>query len=161
MGLTLPNFYLYHEDMTGSSSFLRIIQQVQPDEIYNLAEQSHVAVSFAEPEYTANSDALGALRLLEAIRILGLTKKTKYYQASTSELFSNNSDFIIQKETGESSWFGFSFVIRPGSQIDRKSIIDHLVKSGVECRPIVTGNFAKNGVVKWFDYEIHQELQYA
>lgn len=80
-------FYLHHGDMTDSSSLLRIIQQVQPDEIYNLAAQSHVAVSFEEPEYTANSDALGALRILEAIRILGLTKKTKFYQASTSELY--------------------------------------------------------------------------
>ena len=80
-------FVLHHGDMTDSSSLLRIIQQVQPDEIYNLAAQSHVAVSFEEPEYTANSDALGALRLLEAIRILGLEKKTRFYQASTSELY--------------------------------------------------------------------------
>jgi GDPmannose 4,6-dehydratase len=78
---------LHHGDMTDSSSLVRIIQQVQPDEIYNLAAQSHVAVSFEEPEYTANSDALGTLRILEAIRILDLTKKTKFYQASTSELF--------------------------------------------------------------------------
>ena len=81
------NFILHHGDMTDSSSLTRIIQQIQPDEIYNLAAQSHVAVSFEEPEYTANSDALGALRTLEAIRILGLENKTKYYQASTSELF--------------------------------------------------------------------------
>ena len=80
-------FILHHGDMTDSSSLLRIIQQVRPDEIYNLAAQSHVAVSFEEPEYTANSDALGALRILEAIRILGLEKKTRYYQASTSELY--------------------------------------------------------------------------
>jgi GDPmannose 4,6-dehydratase len=73
--------------MTDSSSLIRIIQEVLPDEIYNLAAQSHVAVSFKEPEYTANSDALGALRILEAIRILKLEKKTKYYQASTSELY--------------------------------------------------------------------------
>jgi GDPmannose 4,6-dehydratase len=78
---------LHHGDMTDSSSLLHIMQKVQPDEIYNLAAQSHVMVSFEEPEYTANSDALGALRLLEAIRILGLEKKTRYYQASTSELF--------------------------------------------------------------------------
>lgn len=85
----IPNqhFFLHHGDMTDSSSLTRIIQHVQPDEIYNLAAQSHVAVSFEEPEYTANSDALGALRILEAIRILGLSKKTKYYQASTSELY--------------------------------------------------------------------------
>jgi GDPmannose 4,6-dehydratase len=78
---------LHHGDMTDSSSLLRIIQSSQPDEIYNLAAQSHVAVSFEEPEYTANSDAMGTLRLLEAIRILGLEKKTKFYQASTSELY--------------------------------------------------------------------------
>ena len=78
---------LHHGDMTDSTSLIRIIQEVQPDEIYNLAAQSHVAVSFEEPEYTANSDALGALRILEAIRILKLEKKIKYYQASTSELY--------------------------------------------------------------------------
>ena len=81
------NFFLYHGDMTDSSSITRIIQEVEPDEIYNLAAQSHVAVSFEEPEYTANSDAMGALRILESIRILGLAKKIKYYQASTSEIF--------------------------------------------------------------------------
>ena len=81
------NLILHHGDLTDSSSLLRIIQQVKPDEIYNLAAQSHVAVSFEEPEYTANSDALGALRILEAIRITGLESKTKFYQASTSELF--------------------------------------------------------------------------
>ncbi|MDB2636306.1 GDP-mannose 4,6-dehydratase [Alphaproteobacteria bacterium] len=80
-------FILHHGDLTDSTSLIRIIQEVQPDEIYNLAAQSHVAVSFEEPEYTANSDALGALRILEAIRILKLEKKTKYYQASTSELY--------------------------------------------------------------------------
>lgn len=80
-------FFLHHGDLTDSSSLIRIIQQTQPDEIYNLAAQSHVAVSFEEPEYTANSDALGALRILEAIRILGLIKKTRFYQASTSELY--------------------------------------------------------------------------
>jgi GDPmannose 4,6-dehydratase len=80
-------FILHHGDLTDSSSLIRIIQEVQPDEIYNLAAQSHVAVSFEEPEYTANSDAIGTLRILEAIRILKLEKKTKFYQASTSELF--------------------------------------------------------------------------
>ena len=75
-------FILHYGDLTDSTSLMRIIQQVQPDEIYNLAAQSHVAVSFEEPEYTANSDALGTLRLLEAIRILGLEKKTRFYQAS-------------------------------------------------------------------------------
>ena len=91
-------FILHHGDMTDSSSLIRIIQQTQPDEIYNLAAQSHVAVSFEEPEYTANSDALGVLRLLEAIRILGLEKKTRFYQASTSELFGKVQE-IPQKET--------------------------------------------------------------
>ncbi len=81
------NFILHHGDMTDSISLTRIIQQVQPDEIYNLAAQSHVAVSFEEPEYTANSDGLGALRILESIRILNLEKKTRFYQASTSELY--------------------------------------------------------------------------
>ena len=91
-------FILHHGDLTDSSSLIRIIQQVQPDEIYNLAAQSHVAVSFEEPEYTANSDALGALRLLEAIRILGLEQKTRFYQASTSELFGLVQE-TPQKET--------------------------------------------------------------
>jgi GDPmannose 4,6-dehydratase len=91
-------FILHHGDMTDSSSLVRIIQQVQPDEIYNLAAQSHVAVSFEEPEYTANSDALGALRVLEAIRILGLEKKSRFYQASTSELFGLVQE-TPQKET--------------------------------------------------------------
>ncbi len=80
-------FILHHGDMTDSSSLIHIMQQVQPDEIYNLAAQSHVAVSFEQPEYTADSDALGALRLLEAIRTLGLEQTTRYYQASTSELY--------------------------------------------------------------------------
>lgn len=80
-------FILHHGDMTDSSSLLRTIQNVKPDEIYNLAAQSHVAVSFEEPEYTANSDALGTLRILESIKNLDLIKKTKFYQASTSELF--------------------------------------------------------------------------
>jgi GDPmannose 4,6-dehydratase len=91
-------FFLHHGDMTDSSSLIRIIQQTQPDEIYNLAAQSHVAVSFEEPEYTANSDALGVLRLLEAIRILGLEKKTRFYQASTSELYGLVQE-TPQKET--------------------------------------------------------------
>ncbi|MFO7761363.1 MAG: GDP-mannose 4,6-dehydratase [Thermodesulfobacteriota bacterium] len=81
------NFILHHGDLTDSSSLIHTIERIQPDELYNLAAQSHVAVSFEEPEYTANSDALGTLRLLEAVRILGLTGKTRFYQASTSELF--------------------------------------------------------------------------
>ena len=92
------NFFLHHGDMTDSSSLTRIIQKVQPDEIYNLAAQSHVQVSFEEPEYTANSDALGALRILEAIRILDLDKKTRFYQASTSELYGLVQE-TPQKET--------------------------------------------------------------
>lgn len=82
-----PRLILHHGDMTDSSGLVRVVQQVAPDEVYNLAAQSHVAVSFEEPEYTANSDALGPLRLLEAIRILGMEKTTRFYQASTSELF--------------------------------------------------------------------------
>ena len=89
---------LHYGDMTDSLSLTRILQQVQPDEIYNLAAQSHVGVSFEEPEYTANSDALGPLRLLEAIRITGLAKKTKFYQASTSELYGLVQE-TPQKET--------------------------------------------------------------
>lgn len=91
-------FVLHHADMTDTASLIRVIQQTQPDEIYNLAAQSHVAVSFEEPEYTANSDALGTLRLLEAIRILGLDKKTRFYQASTSELYGKVQE-IPQRES--------------------------------------------------------------
>jgi len=94
----IVRFFLHHGDMTDSSSLTHIIQKVQPDEIYNLAAQSHVAVSFEEPEYTANSDALGALRILEAIRILGMEKKTRFYQASTSELYGLVQE-TPQKET--------------------------------------------------------------
>src|ERR1700741_1011979 len=80
-------FFLHYGDMTDATNLIRLVQEVQPTEIYNLAAQSHVAVSFEEPEYTANSDALGTLRLLEAIRILGLKDRTRFYQASTSELY--------------------------------------------------------------------------
>ncbi len=89
--------FLHHGDLTDSSSLIRVLQLVQPDEVYNLGAQSHVAVSFEEPEYTANSDAIGALRLLESIRILGLSK-TRFYQASTSELYGLVQE-IPQKET--------------------------------------------------------------
>ena len=82
-----PRLVLHYGDLTDSSNLIRIIQQLQPDEIYNLGAQSHVAVSFEAPEYTANSDALGTLRILEAVRMLGLTEKTRIYQASTSELY--------------------------------------------------------------------------
>ncbi|TYO96130.1 GDPmannose 4,6-dehydratase [Geothermobacter ehrlichii] len=92
------NFILHYGDLTDSTNLIRIIQQVQPDEIYNLAAQSHVAVSFETPEYTANADAIGTLRILEAIRILGLEKKTRFYQASTSELYGLVQE-IPQKET--------------------------------------------------------------
>jgi len=92
------HFKLHYGDLTDSSNLIRIIQQTQPDEIYNLAAQSHVAVSFEEPEYTANSDALGTLRILEAIRILGLEKTARFYQASTSELFGKVQE-SPQKET--------------------------------------------------------------
>jgi len=91
-------FILHYGDLTDSSSLTRIIQKIQPDEIYNLGAQSHVAVSFDEPEYTANSDALGTLRILEAIRILNLEKTTRFYQASTSELFGQVQE-VPQKET--------------------------------------------------------------
>ena len=86
------NFILHYGDLTDSTNIIRIIQEVQPDEIYNLGAQSHVQVSFETPEYTANSDALGVLRILEAIKILGLVKKTKFYQASTSELYGKVQD---------------------------------------------------------------------
>jgi GDPmannose 4,6-dehydratase len=92
------NFILHHGDMTDSSSLVRIIEESKPDEIYNLAAQSHVAVSFEEPEYTAESDGVGVLRLLEAVRILGMEKTTKIYQASTSEMFGEVQE-TPQKET--------------------------------------------------------------
>ncbi len=92
------HFQIHYGDMTDSTNLIRIIQSVQPDEIYNLAAQSHVQVSFETPEYTANADATGALRILEAIRILDLTKKTRFYQASTSELYGKVQE-VPQKET--------------------------------------------------------------
>jgi GDPmannose 4,6-dehydratase len=93
-----PRFILHYGDMTDSTNLIRILQQVRPDEIYNLAAQSHVAVSFENPEYTANADALGALRLLEAIRILGLEKTARFYQASSSELYGLVQE-VPQRET--------------------------------------------------------------
>lgn len=93
------NFFMHYGDLTDSTNLIRIIQEVQPDEIYNLAAQSHVKVSFESAEYTANSDALGTLRLLEAIRILGLEKKTKFYQASTSEMYGNINEFPQTEKT--------------------------------------------------------------
>src|SRR5690606_5722118 len=91
-------FFLHHGDLTDSTNLIRIIQEVQPSEIYNLAAQSHVAVSFETPEYTANADAVGTLRLLEAIRILKLEDKTRFYQASTSELYGLVQE-VPQRET--------------------------------------------------------------
>jgi len=92
------NFFLHYGDLTDSTNLIRIVQEVQPDEIYNLAAQSHVKVSFETPEYTANADAIGTLRILEAIRILGLEKKTKFYQAATSEMYGYVQE-VPQKET--------------------------------------------------------------
>ncbi len=93
------NFFLHYGDLTDATNLIRIIQQVQPDEIYNLGAQSHVAVSFETPEYTAQADALGTLRLLEAIRILDLTKSVRFYQASTSELFGNAAEISQSEKT--------------------------------------------------------------
>ena len=111
--------FLHHGDMTDTSSLIRVLQITQPDEIYNLAAQSHVAVSFEEPEYTANSDALGVLRILEAIRILKLETKTKFYQASTSELYglvqeipqNENTMFYPRSPYAVSKLFGHWMVI--------------------------------------------------
>src|SRR4029077_11884206 len=96
--LSHRNFILHYGDMTDSTNLMHVVQRVRPDEVYNLAAQSHVAVSFEEPEYTANADGIGTLRLLEAIRILGLTKTTRFYQASTSELYGLVQE-IPQRET--------------------------------------------------------------
>jgi len=108
-------FHLHYGDLTDSSNLLRIIQQTQPDEIYNLAAQSHVQVSFETPEYTANSDGIGVLRILEAIRILGLERKTKFYQASTSELYgkvqeipqTENTPFYPRSPYGVAKLYGY------------------------------------------------------
>lgn len=93
------NFFLHYGDMTDATNLIRLIQKIKPNEIYNLAAQSHVLVSFETPEYTANADALGTLRILEAIRILGLEKNIKFYQASTSELYGNTSDKYQNEKT--------------------------------------------------------------
>ena len=93
------NFFLHYGDMTDATNLIRLIQKIKPDEIYNLAAQSHVLVSFETPEYTANADALGTLRILEAIRILGLEKKVKFYQASTSELYGNTKEKLQNERT--------------------------------------------------------------
>jgi GDPmannose 4,6-dehydratase len=114
-----PKFVLHYGDLTDSTNIIRIIQQVQPDEIYNLAAQSHVAVSFECPEYTANCDALGTLRILEAIRILGLVSKTKMYQASTSELYglvqeipqTEKTPFYPRSPYGVAKLYGYWIVV--------------------------------------------------
>lgn len=104
------------------------------------------------------SGAIGSEQIRKLPKFIEVRRdNAKYFQ----ELFLNHPDFIIQKEVGESSWFGFSFVIKESSKVDRLQFIDHLTKNGVECRPIVTGNFAKNDVLKWFDYEIHGHLKNA
>ncbi len=113
------NFILHYGDLTDSTNLIRIIKEVEPDEIYNLGAQSHVAVSFETPEYTANSDALGTLRILEAIRILGLTKKTKLYQASTSELYgkvqmspqNENTPFYPRSPYGVAKLYAYWIVV--------------------------------------------------
>ncbi len=110
-----PRFFLHYGDMTDATNLIRIVQQTQPDEIYNLAAQSHVQVSFETPEYTANADAIGVLRLLEAIRILGLEKKTRFYQASTSELYglvretpqSEKTPFYPRSPYGAAKLYGY------------------------------------------------------
>ena len=117
--LANPRFVLHYGDLTDSTNIIRIIQQVQPDEIYNLAAQSHVAVSFECPEYTANCDALGTLRILEAIRILGLKEKTKMYQASTSELYglvqeipqTEKTPFYPRSPYGVAKLYGYWIVV--------------------------------------------------
>jgi GDP-mannose 4,6-dehydratase len=107
-----PRFFLHYGDLTDSSNLTRIIQEVQPDEVYNLGAQSHVAVSFESPEYTADVDALGTLRLLESIRLLGLEKKTRFYQASTSELYGLEAEAF----TGMFLLSQYSIIaVRPGN----------------------------------------------
>jgi GDP-D-mannose dehydratase len=118
------NFILHYGDLTDATNLIRILQQVQPDEVYNLAAQSHVAVSFESPEYTADTDALGTLRLLEGIRLLGLENKTRFYQASTSELYGKVRDYVrmqwlmLQQDRPE------DFVIATGEQHSVREFVD-------------------------------------
>lgn len=112
-----PNFHLHYGDLTDSSNLTRILKEVQPDEVYNLAAMSHVAVSFESPEYTADVDAIGTLRLLEAIRFLGLENKTRFYQASTSELYGLVQE-IPQKNPP-------LFILVPLMQLQNFTHIDH------------------------------------
>lgn len=123
------NFVLHYGDLSDTSNLVRILQQVRPDEVYNLGAQSHVAVSFESPEYTADVDAIGPLRLLEAIRILGLEKKTRFYQASTSELYGLVQE-IPQKESTPfypRSPYGvaklYAYWITVNYREDRKSVV--------------------------------------
>ena len=135
---TEHKLHLHHGDMTDSSSIIGIVSKVQPDEIYNLAAQSHVAVSFEEPEYTANSDGFGVLRTLEAIRILGLEKKTKFYQSSTSELYG------LVKETPQTETTPF----HPRSPYGVAKLYGHWIT--VNYREAY-GLFASNGIL--FNHE--------
>ena len=125
--------FLHYGDLTDSTNLIRIIQETQPDEIYNLAAQSHVAVSFESPEYTANSDALGALRILEAIRIVGLADKTRFYQASTSEMF-GDVQAIPQKEDTPfypRSPYGVAKLFAHWSTVNYRESYDLFATSGI------------------------------
>lgn len=114
---------------------------------------------FVLPGYNVRPlEMSGAIGLEQIKKLQNFVDVRRENAALFQELFSNHPDFYIQKEIGKSSWFGFSFVIKPESKVDRLKLIDHLTKAGVECRPIVAGNFAKNDVLKWFDYEIHGKL---
>jgi CDP-6-deoxy-D-xylo-4-hexulose-3-dehydrase len=117
---------------------------------------------FVLPGYNVRPLEMSGAIGLEQIKKLPSFIDVRRRNAETFvELFKNDKDLIIQKEIGQSSWFGFSFVVREGSQVNRLKLIDYLTKAGVECRPIVTGNFAKNEVLKWFDYEVHSTLKNA
>jgi CDP-6-deoxy-D-xylo-4-hexulose-3-dehydrase len=117
---------------------------------------------FVLPGYNVRPlEMSGAIGMEQIKKLPSFVKERRENAALFQELFKNNEELIIQKEIGNSSWFGFSFVIRPGSRIDRLKLIDHLTTAGVECRPIVAGNFAKNEVLKWFDYEIFNQLPNA
>jgi CDP-6-deoxy-D-xylo-4-hexulose-3-dehydrase len=139
----------------------------------NLPKHNHVtgiksdnafeeSFKFVLPGYNVRPLEMSGAIGIQQIKKLPNFIKTRRNNAKTFvELFKDDENFIIQKEIGDSSWFGFSFVIRKNSKINRLKLIEHLTNSGVECRPIVTGNFAKNDVLKWFDYTIHGELKNA
>ncbi|RYZ83945.1 MAG: DegT/DnrJ/EryC1/StrS family aminotransferase [Proteobacteria bacterium] len=117
---------------------------------------------FVLPGYNVRPlEMSGAIGLEQIKKLQNFVDVRRQNAATFQELFANHPDVHIQKEIGKSSWFGFSFVIKQGSNVDRLKLIDHLTRAGVECRPIVAGNFAKNDVLKWFDYEIHQTLPNA